>query len=164
MNSAIERLLNLRVGEVMGRNVVTVPAHQSMGAAATTLLERSIGGAPVIDEQGRCCGILSAGDYVRREAGKVAEAAESLDSQEHRLLHERTEVPYHVETVADDLVQSHASQAVQTVSAETSLIDAARIMCAEHIHRLPVLDDESKPAGMLTAMDIVAAVIHAIEE
>jgi len=164
MNSAIERLLKLRVGEVMGRKVVTVSANQSMGAAATTLLERSIGGAPVVDEQGRCCGILSAGDFVRREVARAAEAAESLDSQEHRLMHERGEIPYHVETVADDRVKSHASPAVQTVSAETSLIDAARIMCAEHIHRLPVLDGASKPAGILTAMDIVAAVIHAIEE
>jgi CBS domain-containing protein len=54
--------------------------------------------------------------------------------------------------------------AVQGIAAHTSLVEAGRIMCAQHIHRLPVLDDQGRPQGMVTSLDIVAAVVKAVEE
>ena len=36
-------------------------------------------------------------------------------------------------------------------------------MCAEHIHHLPVLEDE-RPIGIVSTTDIVAALINAVDE
>ncbi|OYV80609.1 MAG: hypothetical protein B7Z73_18960, partial [Planctomycetia bacterium 21-64-5] len=65
---------------------------------------------------------------------------------------------------ATDLVASHMSALVQTVAIDQPLTAAARLMCQNHIHRLIALDDQGRPAGVLTSLDIVAALISALEE
>jgi predicted transcriptional regulator len=37
-------------------------------------------------------------------------------------------------------------------------------MCAEHIHRLLVLDQQERPVGVVSTMDVVAALLNAVEE
>lgn len=50
MNSAIERLLCLRVSDVMTRDVISVTAGRTMPVAAATLVDSRISGAPVKNE------------------------------------------------------------------------------------------------------------------
>jgi CBS-domain-containing membrane protein len=64
----------------------------------------------------------------------------------------------------NDTVQDHMSRSVQSVRPEQTLLTAARIMCAQHVHRLPVLDVEGRSIGLLTSMDVVAALVNAIDE
>jgi CBS-domain-containing membrane protein len=37
-------------------------------------------------------------------------------------------------------------------------------MCDEHIHRLPVLDGSGRITGVITSLDIVAAMANAADE
>ena len=53
MNSAIERLLALRVGDIMTANVVQIPVHQTMAEAASLMIRPEISGAPGVDVAGR---------------------------------------------------------------------------------------------------------------
>ena len=79
MNSAIERLLSLRVTDIMTRRVVTVSPDQKMSEAARLLIEKRVTGAPVVDAEGKCVGILSATDYLHRHGGlDVDESSETL--------------------------------------------------------------------------------------
>jgi len=133
MNSAIERLLTLRVSDVMTKKVISISSQDSMADAARKLRDHSISGLPVVDSQERCTGILSALDFVKQ----------AKDS---------------------DRVSQHMTSSVQSIGASQPLLKAARVMCTNHIHRLPVLDDQQRPIGMVTALDVVAALIHAIEE
>src|SRR5262245_42031347 len=64
MLATLDRLDSLRVADVMSRDVVVIHYHQTMTEAARVLTDHQISGAPVIDEQGRCIGILSATDFV----------------------------------------------------------------------------------------------------
>jgi CBS-domain-containing membrane protein len=165
MNSAIERLLSLRVSDVMNRGVVQVSQHDSLSQAAHTLAEKSISGAPVVDEQGRCVGVLSATDFVKRHAGRNPQrSASRLCGDEQQLSSPGPQGALNLAASGDELVCHHMSSAVQSVRAEQTLITAARMMCAEHVHRLPVLDDHGRVAGMLTSLDVVAALVHAVEE
>jgi len=157
MNSAIERLLGLRVGDVMTKSVVELPAHTTMAQAAETLVRHAISGAPVVDEQGHCVGVLSSVDFVQRERPPSGDV-------EHQLRHDSPDAPFHIDAVAEDLVSTHMTPAVQSISAETSLVEAGRVMCAEHVHRLPVLDGRGRVVGVVSTLDLVAAMIHAIEE
>lgn len=158
MNSAIERLLTLRVGEVMSRNVVSVEASKNMAQAATILTQHFISGAPVIGAQGQCVGILSATDFVRC----VAETNGSQSDVKNR--NGATSKGHACPAPSTDAVASHMSALVQTVDGSQPLMQAARSMCQYHIHRLVVLDAQGHPAGVLTALDIVAALINAVEE
>ena len=44
------------------------------------------------------------------------------------------------------------------------MIDAAREMCAQHVHRLPVVDAGGKVVGLVSSLDLVAAMVGALEE
>jgi CBS-domain-containing membrane protein len=65
MVTTAEPLLALTVEDVMSREVVTIPRWMSMRDAAGLLRRSQISGAPVVDEQGRCMGVLSAADFLR---------------------------------------------------------------------------------------------------
>jgi CBS-domain-containing membrane protein len=164
MNSAIERLLTLRVRDVMNPNVVQIRSSHTMAEAAALLAEHCISGAPVVDEQGRCVGILSAADYVHRECQQGTRRESCLGGQEHILVQEAPESPMSIDAVSESLVRQHMTAAVQAVDLDRPILDAARRMCAAHVHRLPVLDDGGRAVGVVSSLDIVAAMVKSIEE
>jgi predicted transcriptional regulator len=159
MNSAIERLLTLRVCDVMSRNVVSIAATKNMSEAAGVLTQHFISGAPVIGQQGQCVGMLSAIDFVRCVAGTDGPTF-GHDREPDGSWDRKHCCP----APATDTVASHMSALVQTVQTDQSLTDAARLMCQNHIHRLVALDDQGRPVGVITSLDIVAALINAVEE
>jgi len=138
-NDPIDRLRSLRVADVMHKHVVTVGANQTMFEVANLFLESNIAAAPVIDANDRFVGILSATDFLRRDSGE-----RDGDSS--------------------DTVSSFMTKQVQTVSLDTSLLRAALLMSAEHIHRLPVLDERNRVAGVISTMDLTAAVVNIVDE
>ena len=159
MNSAIERLLTLRVSDVMQRNVIQLPAYSMMGEAAETLLQHEISGAPVVDDQGRCVGILSALDFVRRERDLAQGRA-----AERRQGHSGPKPMLNLGLFDDERIETNMTRNVHSVRIDATLMQAAHIMCAAHVHRVPVLDASERPIGMISSLDIVAAMVHAIEE
>ena len=140
MNSAIERLLGLRVVDIMSRQVVTVSADQKMTDVACLLIDKNVSGAPVVDPEGRCVGILSATDFVRHQCQSGMSG------------------------VPETLVREHMSPSVHTISENETLLQASRRLCDAHIHRLPVVAANDRVVGWVSSLDIVAAVINAVEE
>ena len=164
MFAAWERLRTLRVGDVMHTQVVTLEPHQSMAEAAKVFLQHGISGAPVVDGQGRVVGILSAMDFVRRQARAATRPATGLSPLEYEVVHDEPCGPIHIQEVEEDRVGTHMTPAVQTIAADAPLVEAARTMCLEHIHRLVVLDQHGAPQGVLTSLDLVAALMQAVDE
>lgn len=162
-DGAIQRLLSLKVCDAMSTHVVHVSAHETMEAAAAAMVKHSITGAPVIDEQGACIGVLSAFDFVKREARYRQDPAE-LDFAKHNVAQTEDDGPRELTEVNDALVSANMSTGIQAISADASLLDAAREMCAGHIHRLPVLNRAGHPTGLISSLDIVAALLGAVEE
>jgi CBS domain-containing protein len=155
---AIQRLQSLSVRDVMNDNVLTLSKNQLMSDAALLLAEHGIAAAPVLDDQGRCVGMLSATDFIR------SNAESSLDADEHQLVKEGEHAPLHMDWQPEDLVSKHMTNAVQTVDANLPLLKAAEVMCVQHIHRLPALDEAGRPAGIISTMDVVAALVNAVDE
>ena len=153
MNSSIERLLSLRVKDVMRTDVVVVRQSETMEEAARTLAEANITGAPVVDEAGRCVGMLSGTDFVDHRAGSHPTSQLCDDDGS-----------YSIELLNDQLVSTHMAPVVQSTEPETPLMQAARVVCQEHIHRLVVIDDSKRPVGILSSLDFVAAMVASIEE
>jgi CBS-domain-containing membrane protein len=156
-----ERLRTLRVADVLARQVTTVSIHDTMPQAAAALCRRQISGAPVVDETGRCVGILSAADFVRREAARGDDTSCIGTRSGGTAVGEAS---LNLPELDADTVRDHMASGVQSVSADATLMQAARVMCAAHVHRLPVLDAGGAPVGMMTSLDIVAALVQAMEE
>lgn len=150
METAEQRLKSLTVADVMSHQVVWVSIRQRMADVASILLRHEISSAPVVDELGACVGMISASDFLRRDS-----ESDDLSNAPHR--HRPAWSP-------DDVVGTFMSNAVQTIDGTATLLQAARVMCAQHVHRLPVVTHDGKPIGVISTMDIVAALTNAMAE
>jgi CBS domain-containing protein len=156
MNPGIQRLRMLKVRDVMSRHVVEVSANQSMSRAAISFAESGVTSAPVINEVGLCVGMLSASDFMKWSCPDCGE------TRQHTLVRDNPGECYSIEP-SSDMVRTYMSPAVQSVAADESLLQAARTMCVAHIHHLPVLEND-RPVGVVSIMDIAAALVTAIDE
>lgn len=158
MSDPVETLAGMRVADAMSRDAVTVSMNQTLADATAALSAQGLSGAPVVDEMGRCVGMLTGSNIVHSQAA-AGERPAGSGPQEGRLIHENAESPYHIEALPSDLVSQHMTPAVQTIAETASLAAASRIMCVEEIHRLPVLDGAGRVAGVLTALDILRTIL-----
>jgi CBS-domain-containing membrane protein len=53
---------------------------------------------------------------------------------------------------------------VTSIGADELLLKAAQVMCARHVHRLPVVGEGKRIEGLISTMDIVSAMVNAIDE
>lgn len=158
MSTAMQKLVNLRVKQVMARDVITIHEESSMSDAAQLLHNYGITGAPVVDDFGRCVGVLSASDFVQSRyeghchcAANVVGHADCSESPRAELLE-------------NESVRAYMSPHVQKIREHQSIAVAGRIMCHEHIHRLIVVDRQGKPIGIISSLDLVSALVNASEE
>ena len=158
MPHIIDRLSVLRVADVMAKDVVTVSEDQTMPEAAQVLHDNEVSSAPVVNDRGHCVGVITATDFVSRERDY------SSREEGGRLEEGQGDQPHRIFSAAEDFVSCHMSPAVQTIDPGASLLKASRIMCAQHIHRLLVIDEDSHAVGIVSTMDIVAALVNVVDE
>jgi CBS domain-containing protein len=65
MKTMYKPLLTLTAGDIMTGPVRVLPHGMTLQAAAQLLRREQISGAPVVDDLGRCVGVLSAADFLR---------------------------------------------------------------------------------------------------
>jgi CBS-domain-containing membrane protein len=121
----------LKIRDIMTASVYSVDADASAGEAAWGLTRRHIGGAPARDAAGNFVGMLSQSDLVDPEPGQWIRG----------------------EATVGDLMNPE----VVTLYAEDPAMAAVAEMAKRQIHRIVVLDAESKLAGIVTPMDVVRA-------
>jgi CBS-domain-containing membrane protein len=66
MSTATKKALTeLTADDLMAGDIVLLPEGMPLRQAARLLLKNQIGGAPVVDSEGRCVGVLSSIDFLR---------------------------------------------------------------------------------------------------
>jgi CBS-domain-containing membrane protein len=121
----------LRIKDIMTTNVHTVEADAPAEEAAWGFTFRHIGGAPARDAQGNLVGVLSSSDLINPEPAQWIKG----------------------EATVGDLMNPE----VISLYANDPAMAAVNEMARRGIHRIVVLDDESKLAGIVTPMDVVRA-------
>ncbi len=158
---------NLIARDVMTSRVETVPMDWSMGRLAAFLSDHNISGAPVVDESGQLCGMVSITDIVRQTGSGVLDtngrsahmnshfaedmADGRLSPEELRSFHESIE-----ETV---MVADIMTPVIFKVSSDMPLGEVADAMVKGHIHRVLVADGHSLK-GIITSLDLLKMAIH----
>ncbi|WP_348626160.1 MULTISPECIES: CBS domain-containing protein [unclassified Mesorhizobium] len=135
--------------------VVEIDPDASIADAARLMLSKGISGLPVIRSDGTLVGIVSEGDFLRRE---------ELGTRRTR--------PRWLETLvspgraADEYVQANGRRIeevmtadVVTVSPGTSLSRTVELMTRHHVKRIPVVDG-GKVVGIVTRSDMLRALRH----
>jgi CBS domain-containing protein len=121
----------LRIRDIMTPRLFTLEAGASAEEAAWALTRRHISGAPARDAEGNLVGMLSKSDLVDPEPAQWIKK----------------------EATVGDLMNPD----VVTLYADDPAMLAAAEMANRNIHRIVVLDADSQPVGIVTALDVVKA-------
>lgn len=144
----------MQAKDVMTANVVSVAPDATVSEIAQILLQRNISAVPVVDADGRLCGLVSEGDLIRRsELGTERKRSWWLD-----LLTGEGER-------AEDYVRAHGIHAtdvmtthVITVKETADLAEIATLLEEKRIKRVPVVRD-GKIVGIVSRSNLLQGLI-----
>lgn len=126
-----ERVPAIVVRQIMSSSVITLSSGLPLSAAEDLFAQRRFRHIPIVDSDGKPEGIVSDRDILRIRAA-IKQGA-----------HERR------------VVGEIMSKNVLTVTPDTPIRDAARVLIEEHIGCLPVVDSNNRIVGMVTRSDIL---------
>lgn len=149
-------LLHLRAADIMSRNVTMIPGEMSLQCAAHLLRSAGVTGAPIVDDAGHCIGVLSATDFmhsVDNDAPRRCVCAESDGFARP------WQMPAADEQQKPACVTDYMTKDPVLVQPDMLVKDIAQLMVDAHIHRVVVVDTNTKrPLGIVSSLDILAAV------
>jgi CBS domain-containing protein len=149
-------LLNLTARDLMSSNVETIPQWMSLPVAARMLSQAHVSGAPVVDSEGRCLGVISTTDFMTwTEKGEYT----AKDGGEESCAHSAWQM-VEAEDVPANLVRRYMTANPVTVPPEMPIGELAQKMVNAHIHRVIVVDGDNRPLGIISSTDVVAAVAN----
>jgi CBS domain-containing protein len=121
----------MQIREVMTESLVTAPADATVRRIAEIMRERNVGSVVLLDDAGKAAAFITDRDL-----------AVSVLADGHS---------------GDAAAADHASAPVVTAEPGTDVEDAAQLMVANGIRRLPILDD-GKLTGIVTLDDLAARI------
>jgi CBS-domain-containing membrane protein len=126
---------------------VTLPPGMSVTAASGLLSAVGAEAAPVIDSDGRCVGLFTAGGYRRWLAGEAPV----------------TDVFSAGQMIATgDKVRDHMARRFGTVTPDAGISELSLRLRAAADPFLVVLDQEGRPVGVACGLDILIAEANAV--
>ena len=156
MMALLQPLLSRTAADLMSHPAELIPKEMSLTGAAHLLAQAKVSGGPVVDDDGRCIGVISTTDFLH-----LAEAGKCAAPPKHDSVHSWQ--IYDDETERDARVGDVMNRDPVTVAAHTPIGTIARMMIDAHIHRVIVVDEFDRPIGVVSSTDILAAVAHAEE-
>jgi len=151
-----EGLPDLKVSEVMRREVATVHPDSAITQVVELLLDKDFTAVPVVDDQGKVVGMVSDNDLLTRGGMNVTISLKKATDLDYvRELHESLEN-------ANRKVSEVMTREVVTTAPDAILGQAARLMVEKHLKRLPVVDSDGKLVGILGRLDVLntIAAVH----
>jgi CBS-domain-containing membrane protein len=156
MVETTKRLLELTAADLMSRDVIAISQQTSLRSAAHQLALARVSGAPVVDENGRCVGVLSATDLVRWldrgvDAARRTFTVRSDFSADWEVVD--------LEALPVDDIGRYMSTHLITATPDTGIGELAQAMLSAHIHRIIILAEQGQPIGIVSSSDVLAAVV-----
>lgn len=137
----------MRVRDLMTADVITIGPDASLKEAARRMIEAGVSGLAVTDVNGALSGVITEADFMKSESDRrPKKRARILSWFSHD-----AEVPHFERLVGDVMTKD-----VVTISPETDHAEAARLMQAKNVKRLPVVDDAGL-IGIVSRSDILRA-------
>ncbi|HEX4944731.1 MAG TPA: CBS domain-containing protein [Usitatibacteraceae bacterium] len=136
----------MKVRDVMTKDVVSVHAGSSLTAAATLMVQKKVSGMPVLDVRDRLLGVLTEADFLSAmnlEQSAVTDALETVVRKRRA----RKDMG----TIVDDIMTTPPI----TIREDETLRAAVILMDTNRIKRLVVTDDEWKVRGVVSRADLI---------
>jgi CBS domain-containing protein len=161
MIATLKPLYELCASDLMTRELTVLSLQMSLREAASLLILSRSTGAPVVDGTGRCVGVLSASDFLRR-ASKNNNPRVPHDS--HNCLEPNSVLTdwqmVELEKLPVEDVCHFMTPDPVTAGPETPIRSLARMMIDSHVHRVIIIDEEQQPIGIVSSSDLLAQLAY----
>jgi CBS-domain-containing membrane protein len=141
--------VNATVKDVMTTDVISVTKDTPFGVIAAALRRHRVSAVPVLDESSQLIGVVSESDLLAKLALGIDD--EGVPGMITGILRRKWLEKARAITAAD-LMTSPAA----TVFPEDTAEQAARLMYARNVKRLPVIDSGGRLAGIVSRTDVLA--------
>jgi CBS domain-containing protein len=147
----------LKVKDFMITNVVKVQPDTSLKDLLTKLVERKIGGVPVVNERDQLVGMISDGDVLR--------FIKPIAAKHVNLLLYCVELD---KVLSEDIIPTQLERPVKDCMRKTNLItlsendgleEIVSVLSQHHFKKVPVLDAERRVVGVISRGDIIRYIV-----
>lgn len=139
----------LRATDIMTRPPRCVDGDMDLIEAATLLAEHGFSGAPVTDAEGRVIGVLSEKDYLAHmgvgKGGTFMEIIAFCLNQKG----------FMATTLLNHTAREIMTAPPITAAPETTMDEISALFIGRRINRLPIVDGEGRPVGIVTRTNLV---------
>lgn len=143
---------SIRARDIMNSEVPYCQFDTPLLEVSKRFAEESIHGVFVVDDEMRLLGVITESDLIDQQANihvptaiAIFDMVIPLGEQKFQQEMDRLQA-----MVASDIMVED----IKSVSPDTSLLDIASMMSDEHVHHLPVIEDNAV-IGMVTKSDII---------
>ena len=144
-------LTSIKASDIMSRPVHVIRSDADLIRTATFLAENHISGAPVVDDSGKIVGVVSEKDFITQtNDGKTGSFMGIIaDCLKNRGC---MAIPMRRLGVAEIMTRPAI-----TASEDITLKDISALLMDRGINRLPIVDNDEKPIGIVTRSDLVGS-------
>lgn len=144
----------MKAREFMITDVIVAHPQDTIGEVLTTLVERKIGGVPIVDEQGVLVGVVSDGDILRairpqegHVVGDYMMFAMYIDAEEMEPVMERKkDLP---------VMDVARKKRIITVKPDEEMEKVIRLFAGNHFKKLPVVNGANRVVGVISRGDVL---------
>lgn len=145
------RLGDIRLKDIMTREVVTIRPSAAQETVWSLLRAHHIRGVPVTDDHGRVTGMVTIADFLKARDWRMCDSI----TQRVKLFLKRK---------SGAIAEQIMSTPVITAREDAHLTDAFLTFSEKGINHLPVADEEGRLVGIVTRLDLLAALYGDLAE
>lgn len=146
----------MRVSQFMIKDVIYASPDQSIKEVMQLLVDKKIGGVPIIDENNQLVGIVTDGDIIR--------SMKPIDRQLVDLMFYITILQGHNlesrirDTIHLPILTIAKKRGIVTVAIDDDLEKVVSVLSNHHFKKIPVVDDNNQVVGILSRGDVLRTV------
>lgn len=143
------------VARYMTTDVVAVQATDPVPDAVRRLVEAGVDGAPVVDDEGRLIGMLSASDVMVQDAHLHLPTAIALFGVSMNLPGQAARYDHDLRRALASSVAGLMAPDPLTIAPDATMSDAATRLHDADVSRLPVVDAAGRLVGIVARGDVL---------
>jgi CBS domain-containing protein len=152
--------MEMKVKDFMIKDVISVSPETTIKEVMKTIVDKKIGGLPIVNNEGILKGIITDGDILRaikpidRHIQDYFNLITYIQEQNmESRLSELAELP---------ILRIAKTRGIVTVSPEDDMKQVVVILAKHHFKKLPVIDKENKVVGVISRGDVIRNIQNTI--
>lgn len=147
----------MKVKDFMIRDVITVNENDSIKHLLNTLVDNKIGGAPIVDSDGKLVGMISDGDVLRSIQLKDKVVYDYFSLMAYTF--EKGNLEKVLASMKDQPLKKIAKKhGIVTLKENDDMETALKLLAKHHFKKIPVTDANHEVVGVISRGDIIRTI------